>query len=279
MKVGFLIVNYNDSETTIKLLNNIKDYKILDKIIVVDNCSNDNSYEILKKYKNKKIEIILNKENKGYGSGINFGSKHLISLFKECFIIVSNPDIEIENETVIQKLINSFDSNTAIVAPIVKEHEGLNRGWKIPTPIKDSILNLPVIHNFLRSKLLGYKKNYYNGIVNVEVVSGSFFIINSNDLKEAGYFDELVFLYYEENIISKKINSKIKINTETAVFHNHSVSIDKSVSYIKKYKLLKKSQIYFHKKYNGANKFELGLLHLTNFITLIGLYIKKIVKR
>lgn len=279
MKIGFLIVNYNDSETTLKLLNNIKDYKIIDKIVVVDNKSTDNSYRYLKKIENDKIKIIKNKENKGYGSGINFGSKHLISLFKECFIIVSNPDIEIENETVIQKLINSFDSNTAIIAPIVKEHEGLNRGWKIPTPIKDSILNLPVIHKFLRSKLLGYKKNYYNGIVNVEVVSGSFFIINSGDLKEANYFDENVFLYYEENIIAKKVHRKILINSDVEVYHNHSVTIDKNINTVKKYKELKKSQMYFQKKYNNANPLEIFLLFITNKLTLLLLSIVYLFKR
>ena len=38
MKTGFVIVNYNDYETTTKLLGNIESYKILDEIVVVDNC-------------------------------------------------------------------------------------------------------------------------------------------------------------------------------------------------------------------------------------------------
>ena len=41
MKTGYLIVNYNDYESTKKLIDNIKDYKSIDKILVVDNKSKE----------------------------------------------------------------------------------------------------------------------------------------------------------------------------------------------------------------------------------------------
>ncbi|MCJ0551996.1 hypothetical protein MMJ62_13200, partial [Enterococcus cecorum] len=53
-----MILNYNDSETVIKLVNEIKNFLIFDKIIVVDNCSNDNSMKNLIKIKNPIIDII-----------------------------------------------------------------------------------------------------------------------------------------------------------------------------------------------------------------------------
>ena len=83
-------------------------------------------------------------------------------------------------------------------------------------------------------------------------------------------------MYYEENVIAKKIqkiNKKVLINTQVEVFHNHSVTIDKNINHIKKYKELKKSQIYFQKYYNHANWFELFLLKITNKMTLLILYI------
>ena len=45
-----MIINYNDAKTTEKLLNNVKDYKSISKIIVVDNHSSDDSYQVLKKW-------------------------------------------------------------------------------------------------------------------------------------------------------------------------------------------------------------------------------------
>lgn len=273
MKTIFLIINYNDYHTTEKLLNNIKNYNCIDQIIVVDNNSTDDSFSMLSKISIDNLTVIKSKENKGYGAGINLGCKYAQSKFGDCYIIVSNPDVVIYSENDLKTLINTFDDETAIVAPIIKEHEGFNRGWKVPTPVDDILLNLVVIHKILRPKLLFYKDDIYkNNVVEVEAVSGCFFLINSNYLKKCGYFDENIFLYYEENVISKKIQQikkKIKINTTVEVFHNHSVTIDKNINKINKYKELKKSQIYFQKYYNHANWIELFLLKLTNKINIV----------
>ena len=56
--IGMVIVNYNDYRTTKRLLDNVKNYKILKEIVVVDNKSTDDSLENLQKLKNKKITII-----------------------------------------------------------------------------------------------------------------------------------------------------------------------------------------------------------------------------
>lgn len=288
MKTAFLIVNYNDYKTTIQLLNNIKEFQSLDKIVVVDNNSTDNSFNEIKKYikKNKKdkfIDIIKNFENKGYGSGINYGAKYLKKTIGDCYIVVSNADIIIYSDEDISKLISTFDSNTAVVAPIIKEHTGISRGWKVPTPFQDSLLNIIYIHKYLRPKLLFYKNEYYSEKnIQVDAVSGCFFIINSKYLEQINYFDENMFLYYEENTLAqklKKINKKTMINTQVEVFHNHSVTIDKNINKLKKYKILKKSQMYFQKKYNNANILEQILLFTTSKITLLLLSIIYTIKK
>lgn len=288
MKTAFLIVNYNDYKTTIQLLNNIKEFQSLDKIVVVDNNSTDNSFDEIKKYikKNKKdkfIDIIKNFENKGYGSGINYGAKYLKKTLGDCYIVVSNADIIIYSDEDISKLISTFDSDTAVVAPIIKEHTGVSRGWKVPTPFQDSLLNIIYIHNYLRPKLLFYKNEYYSEKnIQVDAVSGCFFIINSKYLEQINYFDENIFLYYEENTLAqklKKIKKKTIINTRVEVFHNHSVTIDKNINKLKKYKILKKSQMYFQKKYNNANILEQILLFTTSKITLLLLSIIYTIKK
>ena len=58
-KLGFVIVNYNDYPMTKRLLENIKDYKCLSKIVVVDNHSIDDSVIKLQKHENKKIKILV----------------------------------------------------------------------------------------------------------------------------------------------------------------------------------------------------------------------------
>lgn len=277
MKNCFVIVNYNDYKTTYNLIKNIEDYSCVDEIVIVDNDSKDNSYEELLKLQNKKITILKNNSNKGYGSGINLGSRYLIDKYHKCNIIISNPDIVIENEQVIFKLVKTLSLDVAVVAPIIKEHVGYSKGWKQPTPWIDILSNIVCIHEKVKQKYLLYPKEHYkNKIVDVDIVSGCFFLIRSDALKQINFFDENVFLYYEENILSTKLkqnNLKTVINTEVEVFHNHSVTIDKNINKINKYKILKKSQMYFEKKYNSANIIEVFLLWITSKITLMIYYL------
>ena len=272
MKTGIIIVNYNDFTSTERLINNIKDYRVIDKIVVVDNHSSDDSPQKLKKLKLPKLKVIINEENKGYSYAINTGAKYLIDEYKECNIIISNADVIIEKEEDIETLIKLLHrKNVGIVAPTILERGTKNRGWKNPTPKQEIILNIAYIHRFFRKKYLYYADDYYQGDFSiVDVLSGCFFLIQSKTLQAVNYLDDHVFLYYEENILAKKLQVKKKINlvsNKVTIIHNHSVTIDKSLKRIKKYKAQKKSQYYFEVEYNNASWLERILLKLTAWLS------------
>ena len=46
-----VILNYNDAQTTMKLTESWKDSKVIRNIIIVDNCSTDDSWERLGEFK------------------------------------------------------------------------------------------------------------------------------------------------------------------------------------------------------------------------------------
>lgn len=283
MKTGMLIINYNDYNSTKKLIDNVKDYKVIDRIIVVDNKSTDNSKANLKRLKIDKLKVIFNTENKGYSSAINVGCKALIEEFKECNIIISNADIIINKEEDLKKLIKHLNKkDIGVVAPTILERGNLNRGWKNPSTWLEILLNLPYIHRIIRKKYLYYKDEYYKSETSVvDVVSGCFFLIKSKVLKEINYFDENLFLYYEENVLGKKlkdINKKSIIVNDTMIVHNHSVTIDKNINKIKKYKIQKESQYYFEKHYNDANVIERFFLKVTSSITKLMLYVYYLIR-
>ena len=52
-----VILNYNDADTTISLVKKIGDYKNIEHIIVVDNCSTDHSLEKLEKITDEKVVV------------------------------------------------------------------------------------------------------------------------------------------------------------------------------------------------------------------------------
>ncbi len=90
--VSCIIVNFNDSIRTLSLLNLIKDYESLDYLIVVDNCSTDNSFDNLSKFNNPKYHLIKASHNGGYGFGNNVGALKAKSLGSK-FIFIANPDV------------------------------------------------------------------------------------------------------------------------------------------------------------------------------------------
>lgn len=282
--VCLLIINYNDFNNTKRLISNVNDYKLIDKIVVVDNKSTDNSYDELMKLNIPKLDIILSDCNKGYSYAINIGLKYIETMTSDAKVFVSNSDIIIKSEDDLKKLIETSNNKLyGVVGPVIDEHGVLNRGWKIPSPFIDALMNLVLVHNIVRKKRIFYKDSHYDNKESiVDVVSGCFFLVNLSDMKEINYFDDNVFLYYEENILAKrlaKINKKEAINNDVTIIHDHAASIDSNIKRIKKFKILKESQYYFQTKYNHANIIEKGLLKLNKNISLIFYHIIGFIKR
>ena len=92
-KLIFIIINYNDYSKTKRLLDNIKDYEVINHIYIIDNHSTDNSYEKLKKIKLDKLTVKRTDKNKGFAYALNVGAKEVINKYKKADIIFSNSDI------------------------------------------------------------------------------------------------------------------------------------------------------------------------------------------
>ena len=279
----FVIINYNTKALAEKLVANVKDYQSISKILIVDNASTDDSYQELKKLENDRIEVLQAEENKGFSAGMNIGAKWAIELFSKCDIIFSNTDIIISSEETIEILQTALKMRrVAVASPVVFQENTISRGWKIPSAKEEILINLPGIGKKFQKKYMFYDEDHYKGKYSyVEAVSGCFFMIKSEALKRVNYFDENVFLYYEENILGEKLRNSsytLVICNEALIIHDHSVSIDHNVGTINKFKILKTSQRYFQKKYHYATEKEIRKLKFTSNLTLITIYIRVFLK-
>ena len=257
MKNAIVILNYNDSSTTIKLVEQIKNYKKLDRIIITDNCSSDNSYDLLyQKYNiNKKIDIIRTENNNGYANGNNFGVYYAIKEYNADYVLIANPDI-LFSEDVIVEIENQFKRNSdiAVLAPLVSN--GYN-SWKLPNYSK-----------ILASMFLYLNKKFGNQVYKtqkedinyVDVVAGSLFAIRSNVFTEINGFDNRTFLYYEENILAYKLRQKgykSAILGNVRYDHCHAASIKKVYkSKLKLFKIISKSIKIYAYFYLNVNIFQ-----------------------
>ena len=71
--ISIIVPVYNEDKIIFKFINQLKKLKIKKEIIVINDCSTDNTLNILKKIKN--INLITNKKNLGYGYSIKKGIK------------------------------------------------------------------------------------------------------------------------------------------------------------------------------------------------------------
>lgn len=279
-----IILNYNDFETTNKLIKSVLNYKILDKIIVVDNCSTDDSIKRLGEIEDLKVEIILAKENKGYATGNNIGIKYAIENFDASNIIVANPDIYID-ELTLGELILKLNENDdlGIVTATMKELkngeylESEMRGWKKPS-YKYCLMNsMPILSKFANNLIKYDKSSYENDYLDVFAVQGSFFIVKAEAIKKVGYMEEGTFLYFEESILGHKLEKtkyKIRIYNNLFYLHDHSVSIDKNIKKkVNKFKILNDSQEVYIRKYLEVGKVKIAFYKI---FSDVGIFIRKV---
>lgn len=295
MKTAIIILNYNSKKDTIKYVSEIKDYKVLNTIIVVDNnSSNQNEFEDLKKLENDKVYVIKSDKNGGYSYGNNFGLRFLESLNQNYdYVVISNPDVEVK-EDVFEKCFNELenDNKIAVCAPLMLDSNG-NRirrcSWKLRTP-KIDMINSTRLNQLLFYKL--FKKSEYldedfkKEKLEVDCVSGAFFVIKFNIFKQINYFDENVFLFYEEDILATKLKklglSEVSLNTVTFK-HFESRSISKAMNYFNKMKILQNSKMYYQKNYNNITRSQEILFTILNywkrFELLFEIPIRKLLKK
>lgn len=249
-KVVALILNYNDYETTNKLLKQIMNYELLEHIVVVDNCSSDKSLDNI--ISNDQITVLLSDRNGGYGYGNNFGIKYILSNIPCTKILILNPDVEFK-ESLIEELsvgLNNNYKNIVASAISYKPNKELQDilAWKLPTWI-EMLLSFSVLFNkkFIRKRInYSYSELKENRFTEVDCVPGSLLMIKNDDCINNGIYDEGLFLYGEETQIGlkfKELDRKSIICSDVSYIHHHSVSINKTLnSNFKQRKLLLRSQ-------------------------------------
>ncbi len=247
MKTGIVVLNYNDAKETVDFVNQIKNFKIIDEICVVDNGSNDNSLELLQTLTD--VKLIPLTENRGYAAGNNAGLKYLYEQEFDNYII-ANPDIIVDQHNLLDFIAHmNSENNYQIFGPTIEEHGTINRGWKERTIKYDIHDNYPII-NRLFKKSNKYSKFHYHGPVSpVDCISGCFFGMKKEVIDKIGFLDEGTFLFYEEDILCTKARQAglhVCVLNNVNVIHNHSVTINKNINHYRKLRILKESQLHYH---------------------------------
>ena len=258
-----MVLNYNDADTTIGFVNRIRNYDCFNMILIVDNCSSDSSYERLSALRDDKVLLLKSNKNGGYGYGNNYGAKFLYDNQSSNYVLLSNPDVYFDQETILEMLrVINDDKSIGVVSAVQKDindHIIEDVAWRIPTAIEyglmGSRLGKYIIRKDNRDKYL--EKNQCE----VDCVPGACLLINNEAFQLVGGYDERMFLYCEETVLAiklKKAGFKTLLLSNRYYKHEHSISINKSIDGLKKQKkLLYESREFVLRYYLDANPFEM----------------------
>lgn len=252
MEYAFLVLHYIAYEETVScvdtLLNNFKE-KDNFSIIIVDNGSNNGSYEqLVDEYNDeKKVTLIKNSENLGFARGNNVGLNYIKNNLNVDFVIMINNDLYITQPDFFEVIENIFNrTNFTLLGP----DETNNIPGVHNNPQKVTIVSRKDVVKQLRSisfdeklcklhlnKVVAAKNKLLNRLNNKQLdytmeqfdikLSGGCFIFSSLFLKDYGMLFSKTFIYGEEDILHWMLtrdNKTIVYSPKLHVFHNEKVS-------------------------------------------------------
>ncbi|WP_407894630.1 glycosyltransferase [Lacticaseibacillus sp. N501-2] len=254
-----VVLNYNDYETTATFVKNMEDSGVLDCVLIVDNCSTDDSLAQLKKICSSDVYLVSTPKNGGYGAGNNFGIRYAYNELKCDLVLLSNPDITITEDT-ISKMKQAIleDSSAAVVSATQLNKDGAkiaDTSWNIPSPIEyafsDTLISRLCWHGVSQDNADFCDK------LEVECVPGALIMLRCCMFLSVGGYDERMFLYGEETTLGIKLKSKgyttLLLTNETYI-HQQSTSINKSIqSTLRKLKILQQSRLIVLTSYMAAS--------------------------
>lgn len=247
--LSLAIVTYNNSEIIEKTINSIvrsipEEYTY--KLYIIDNKSQDNTVSLVKKM-DKNIGIIEPGVNKGFG----YGHNAVLDIISSDYHFVVNPDIEIENEEQIRKMINYLEDNQGVgmLSPLILSPDYSIQYLCKPNPTVFDMVIRRISPKLFKKRQDKYvmKETGYDKVMKLDYATGSFMVFRTDIFKKIKGFDEAFFMYLEDADITRRVNqiSKAIFYPEARVIHAWERSGHKSLKYAKI--TVQSMRIYFNK--------------------------------
>lgn len=259
-QVSVVVVNYNVRGFLGNLINSLNRALagIESEIIIVDNSSDDDSVEYLRK-NFPDVKLIENAHNVGFGKANNRGVK----VSEGEYLLLINPDAVVGENTIREMLAFSAShpdagaSSCKVLNADGTLQKSCRRGFPTPWVAFTKISGLSAI--FPRAKLFGrYNLTYLDPDEDHEVdaIGGSFMFIPRKVFDAVGGFDEDYFMYGEDIDLCyriKKAGYKVYYTPRTTAIHFKGESTRRS-SINQTYEFYRAMSVFVEKRY-GVNTF------------------------
>lgn len=254
MTIPVILLNYNSTDDCRKcILSLLQQSGVALEIIVVDNCSTEgNRLAVEQLCKEMGCTFIANTHNGGYNAGNNVGLRYAANKGYE-FALIANPDMVFPSADYIAQLaaLMQEDDKRAVVASDIVTPKGIHQNPMKPDGNwRSSFGWITGLFKKQPADTYSFIDNWQESHV-CKKVSGCCFMIRLPFLECVGFFDENVFLYCEESILSKQVERAGMTMYYTADYqalHNHQTSAKGNPA--TRFRAWRDSRIYYIKQYS-----------------------------
>lgn len=262
--VLIIILNYGTYDLTLKMINELHSKLEYNNysIMVVDNCSPNESVEVLENQsKDLNYIFIANKKNTGYAAGNNIGIRYAIDNgYKYSWIL--NNDVELREKSILRELVGILEQcdDIACIGPKIYNADG---SICAPYCRRPSVWNMTL--GAFEDKKYRISKQDVAG--EVYRIYGCCMLLKNRAMAEINCMDERTFLYGEEAILSERLIKKsyrTYYDPAVSVTHLGSVSMKKASPDSKKRQILEqeKSRELYLKEYRKFSPFEIWFCNM-----------------
>ena len=227
--VYIVILNYKNREDTIVCLESLRKITYRNYyMVVVDNDSQDGSYEYLKEHE-KDCYVIQSGENRGYAAGNNIGMRYALEQGAD-YVCILNNDVVVEPDflTVLIQYMESAPG-TGMAGPVVYEFNEREKiqsaGFSITVRTGSTT---PLMQGKNKSDPKIRSNIQKNSATFCDGLSGTCLLVRKEVLEKAGLIPECYFLFFEEMewcLRVQKAGYKLATLFNTGVYHKGSASI------------------------------------------------------
>lgn len=206
--VFIILVNYNRAPLTMACVDSLKKMGNQNyKVIIVDNCSTDNSFELLtiEYTANEKVIVIKNIDNTGFAGGNNYGIEYALNMNAEYLMLLNN-DTEVDCDF-LDEILSNYHGD-GIHVPRINYYDDKNSAWYAAGEID---YNKCVVRN---GKVDFEQK--------VTFASGCCMLFSCQIIERIGLLKEEYFMYYEDvaySLDAIQHNIDIIYKPNALVFH------------------------------------------------------------
>lgn len=207
-KVSVVILNWNGEKLLSQFLPSVVEFTESEKaeIIVVDNCSTDDSVNYVLNYF-PSVKVVQFSENYGYAKGYNEALKNIHTEYS----VLLNSDVEVTDGW-LQRILDVLDNEPQIVAVQPQILAYNNKDFYEYAGAAGGFID-KYGYPFCRGRIFDKVEKVsrqYNNQIDIFWASGACLAIRTDEFKNNGGFDSSFFAHMEEIDLCWRLNSRGK---------------------------------------------------------------------